>query len=76
MSGEATTLYKKVAEKTSRKTGQKYSDVMAFVRRRVRFDLLRTCLISIRGHRGNPLEKEAASIEELDLNLTKQTDQC
>ena len=27
------------------------SDVVAFIRRRVRFDLLRTCVISLRGYR-------------------------
>ena len=31
---------------------KRYYDVMSFVRRRVRVDLLRTCIISIRSYRG------------------------
>ena len=52
MGEEATKFYKRLADKVSRKTGQQYADTITVIRRRLRFDLLRTCLISIRGYRG------------------------
>ena len=71
MGSEAVRLYKHLAEKISSKTGQRYSDTIGFVRRRLRFDLLRTCVISLRGFRGK--STRAASVETLDLNLRQQT---
>ena len=41
---------------------------MAFIRRRVKFDLLRTCVISLRGYRK---PSNNTSIESLDFNLRK-----
>ena len=48
------------------KRGERYSDAAWFVRGRIRFDLLRTCVIALRGHK-----KTAApdSIRDLDFNL-------
>ena len=71
---EATIFYKHLAEKLSNKTGQLYSDTIAFIRRRLRFDLLKTCLISLRGFRGK-VSKKPASVDTLDLNLSPQTTQ-
>ena len=50
MGEEATRFYKHLTGKISQKKQQRYCDVVAFIRRRLRFDLLRTCLISIRGY--------------------------
>ena len=72
MGAEAAVLFKQLAEKISLKTQQKYCDVIAFIRRRLRFDLLKTCLISLRGHRGRLGKNDAAPLGELDLNLRKQ----
>ena len=47
MRGEADRFYKLLASKMSNKTGQRYCDTVAFVRRRLRFDLLKTCVISL-----------------------------
>ena len=47
---------------------KRYYDVMSFVGRRVRVDLLRTCIISIRGYRGTRTLPPTA-ITDLDLNL-------
>ena len=66
---EATRFLKHLAEKISHKKGQRYSDVIAFMRRRLRFDLLKTCLISIRGYRGSRTHRTPAPISDLDLNL-------
>ena len=49
MAFEALQSLEHLAEKISLKRGQRYCDVMSFVRRRLRFDLPRTCIISIRG---------------------------
>ena len=71
MGTEAAAFFKKLAEKISLKTHQRYCDVITFIRRRVRFDLLKTCLIALRGYRGKISEK-AASFDELDLNLSRE----
>ena len=71
MGEEAARFYKHLAEKMSRKSGQRYSDTIAFIRRRLRFDLLKTCVISLRGFRGSHNAKPA-QIDTLDLNLRPQ----
>ena len=65
---EAQILLKKIAERTSRKSGQEYSDVMRFLRVRVRFDLLKTTIIALRGARGKRTSTPA-NIEDVDMNL-------
>ena len=71
MGEEAVRFYKHLATKISNKTGQNYSDTVAFIRRRLRFDLLKTCLISLRGYRGRQGAKPV-EIDSLDLNLRPQ----
>ena len=44
MGNEAARFLKHLAEKVSRKSGQIYNDTVAFIRRRIRFDLLKTCV--------------------------------
>ena len=65
--GETDHFYKHLASKISNKAGQRYCDTVAFVRRRLRFDLLKTCVISLRGYRGKQHVKPT-DIELLDLN--------
>ena len=67
MGTEALQFYKHLAEKISRKSGQNYSDTIGFVRRRLRFDLLKTCIISLRGFRGKSSKTD--NIDSLELNL-------
>ncbi len=71
MGDEADHFYTHLALKISNKTGQRYCDTIAFIRRRLRFDLLRTCVISLRGYRGRQCAKPM-DIECLDLNLRPQ----
>ena len=71
MGVEAQSLVKKLADRTSRKTGQQYADVMRFLRTRMRFDLLRTTIIALRGDRGKR-RPQPESVEELDLNLVPE----
>ena len=56
MGREANKFFKKLADKLSRKSGQRYnSEAMTFIRKRVKFDLLRTATVialTLRGERG------------------------
>ena len=45
---------------------------MANLRRRLKFELLKTVLIAVRGHRGRYYQK-AIPVDELDLNLVHTT---
>ncbi len=71
MAPEAARFFKHLAQRISRRKGQAYSDVIAFIRRRLRFDLLKTCIISLRGFRGKQTVN-GDDIAELDLNLRRQ----
>ena len=68
MAKECSSFLKKLSEKLSQKTNQKYSDTVNFVRRRIRIELLKTCLIAIRGHRGRFFQRPI-NMEDLDINL-------
>ena len=71
MGQEAKHLMKKLADRTSRKSGQSYADVMKFLRTRIRFDLLRTTIIALRGARGKKIPPPE-SIHEVDMNLVPE----
>ena len=45
-----------------------FSEAMTFIRRRIRFDLLRTTVIALRGERGLK-SSSAVKIADLDINL-------
>ena len=62
-SSEATKLLKTIALKLSVKRKESYSTTMNFLRRRISFDLIRTCVLSFRGNRG----ASSTPIEELDI---------
>ena len=54
MGKEAKAFHKRLASLISTKRDILYSDVMSYVRRRLRFCILRSCLAAIRGYRGKP----------------------
>ena len=62
---ECDKLVRQIAMKLSLKTVESHCDVVGFVRRRHRFDLLRTCVIALRGYK-----KDTASelFEDLEFN--------
>ena len=68
MAPEAQKVVKRLAEKISRTKNQRYCDAISFIRRRIRFDILRTTVISLRGYRGKA-GTPPANIEDLDMNL-------
>ena len=67
MGKEASRVYKRIAQKMAYAKGQKYHDTVSYIRKRLRFDLLKTTIIALRGFRGKPTT--APEIDELDLNL-------
>ena len=66
LSKECDKLVRQIAMKLSLKRGERYSDVVGFIRRRLRFDLLRTCVIALRGFKKNAAPEK---IEDLEFNL-------
>ena len=71
---EAEAFMKRLALKLSEKKQERYSQHVSFLRRRFRFDILRTCLISLRGERkgrSNVDAAEADPIAELEVELTR-----
>ena len=70
MGGEAERLVKKLASKMEYHTGQRYSDAVGYIRKRLCFEILRTTVIFLRGDRG--ARKNIVDINSLDLNLEPQ----
>ena len=64
---------KRLATLLCQKTGQQFSHVMANLRRRLRFELLKCVLIAVRGHRGRYYQR-ALPVDELDVNLIDNDD--
>ncbi len=67
MAPECTKYHKKVAELISKKTKEEYSKVMNHLRTRIRFTLLKSTLLAVRGERGKP-SKHRVTDSELDFN--------
>ena len=65
VSGETEKFMKRLALKISEKKQEQYSQVVSFIRRRLRFDILRSCIVSLRGERGS---RGGTHIAGLDLN--------
>ena len=76
MGTEAEHFVKQLAMKmTMKDQSSDYSNNMSFVRRRLRFDLLRTTLIAIRGFRGKLRSTVVAQrIKELDLDMERNVE--
>ena len=69
MGPECTKYHKRVAELISVKRGESYSDVMNYIRTRIRFSLLKCTLIAVRGERGRRRRGDDTSLSDLSLNL-------
>ena len=66
-SHEAERLIKQVAAKLAKKKGEQYSDVVNYVRKRIRFDILKTCLLSFRGNK--QASKKVLPVHDIDFSL-------
>jgi hypothetical protein len=64
---EAERFHKRLASLIAKKRNILYSDAVSYVRRRVRFSILRTTLIALRGYRGK--EAKHIDLSDEDLNL-------
>ena len=64
---ECIKYHKKIAEHVSSKTNEEYSKVMNHIRTRIRFTILKSTLVAIRGVRGKQ-SKTVKSISELSFN--------
>ena len=71
MGTEAAAFQKRMASLISQKRGNTYSDTVSFMRRRLRFCILKTTLVAIRGFRGNRAPP-TLPIEGMDFNLIPQ----
>ena len=69
MGKEADKFIRKVAEKISLKRKEHYSIVVNFLRRRYRFDLLKTCVISMRGYKKAATKTENVDMLDLDCKM-------
>ena len=67
MARECTKFHKKIAELVAVKTKEDYSKVMNHIRTRIRFTLLRSTLLAVRGIRGKQ-PRPAKCISELSFN--------
>ena len=71
MGNEADRHHKRIAELISQKKKESYADVLTYVRTRLRFSLLKSILMAIRGIRGRKVKNddETAPISSLSFNL-------
>ena len=69
MGPECTLYHKRLAELISTKRGDSYSDVVNYIRTRIRFSLLRSILVAIRGERGKRRKLQCTEVSDLSLNL-------
>ena len=69
MGPEATRYHKKIAQLISAKRGEIYSDVVNHIRTRIRFSLLKSVLVAVRGERGRRRRQLDVPISDLSLNL-------
>ena len=72
MGPQATKFLKRVAMLLAATTSQDKSLIVANLRRRLRFELLKVVLIAVRRHGGRYYEK-AIPVDELELNLAHTT---
>ena len=68
MGPECTKYHKRIAELVTVKRDEAYADMMNYIRTRIRFALLKSTLIAVRGVRGRS-RRGNTSLEDTSLNL-------
>ena len=68
---EAEKHHKRVATLIAQKRNERYSDVINYIRTRLRFCLLRSVLLAIRGVRGKSLKEKTESVASISFNLVE-----
>ncbi len=61
---------KRLASRIAEKRGERYEHVMGFIRTKLRFALLKSTLIAIRGVRGKPSNEP--NMPSIEYNLIKR----
>ena len=70
MSNECKQFINRLADLIARKRKERYCDVVRHVRTRLRFAMLRTTLIALRGYRGKKMDsKHETPLSEVSYNL-------
>ena len=70
MSPECEALNKRIATLIANKTSENYSQVMTYLRTRLRFALLKATVIAVRGYRGRAKKEETESyVDEISFNI-------
>jgi len=69
MGNEANRHHKRIATLISIKRKEEYSDVMNYIRTRLRFCLLKSTLMAVRGVRGRQKKEYTTPISEISFNL-------
>ena len=68
MGPQATKYHKRLAEKIAHKRNEDYHHVMNHMRTRIRFSLLRSVLVAVRGERGKKA-KQPEPLSSVSFNL-------
>ena len=71
---EAAKFMKELADKISSKRSVNYSQTVSFIRRRIRFYILRTCVISLRGERKLRKSRAFLELKDVDIGLCNLTE--
>ena len=74
MGVEAKKFHKRIATLISEKRGERYSDVVNYLRTRLRFSILRSVLTAVRGVRGKSRSEMVAPISTLSFNLIENNE--
>ena len=69
MAPECKKFFKRLASLIAEKKKENYKDVVSCLRTKLRFAMLKSTLIAIRGFRGKMSSKKQVEIEELSFNL-------
>ena len=70
MAPECEKLNKRIAELLAAKRKERYADVIAYIRKRLRFSLLKATLIAIRGYRGPETRTAPFELSDVAFNLS------
>ena len=69
MGAEAKKYHNRIATLISEKRNERYSDVMNYIRTRLRFSILRSVLTAVRGVRGKTTREKTSPISSISFNL-------
>ena len=69
MGPECQRFNKRLAELIALKRNESYADVITYIRKKLRFALLKATLVSLRGYRGKYDRNTTVDMSEIDYNL-------